>query len=108
MSRSRTLPQLAAVVVVLSLLLTACRVTDVPATAYPAVGSYPGPRPSSFAAAPTAATRATVQPAALTAVPATAKPAAPTPPPAATPGEEAFALTIVHSGEVAGEVVPCG
>lgn len=104
MLRFRAISQIAAVVVVLSLLLTACRVADVPATAYPAVGSYPGPRTQAPTRAPTAAVKTTVPPV----VPTPTSPPSPAPTTAVNLGEVAFTLTIVHSGEVAGEVVPCG
>ena len=119
MLRFRAVAQTVAVVVLLSLLLTACRVPEVPTTAYPGVASYPGPQTQRATRAPTAVKPAT-QPVAPTAVPppspaptqavaAASTPAATTAPiPAATPGEVAFTLNIVHTGEVAGEVSPCG
>lgn len=101
MLRFRVVAQIVAVVALLSLLLTACRVTEVPMTASPQANSYPSPRPRSATRTATAV-KPTATPAASTPLPGS------TATPAAAPGEVAFTLTILHSGEVAGEVVPCG
>jgi hypothetical protein len=111
MSRFRVVAQIVAAVVLLSLLLTACRVPDVPTTDYPQVGSYPNPRPQSPTHAATVVKPTVVKPTAVkpTALPIVPAPTAnPAPTQATTPGEVAFSITIIHSGEVAGEVIPCG
>ena len=87
-------------------LLASCRVNSVE-TAKPAQTSYPGPP-------------ATMTPWPDTPVPSSGPAARPTqatpvaPPPSATagsaptPGNVAFTVTILHTGEVHGEVRPCG
>jgi hypothetical protein len=111
MQRFRTVSQTAAVVLLLSLLLTACRVTQIPTTAYPGVGSYPGPQTQEPTRAPTNVRPAT-QPVVPTATPLPSRlatqAATTAPTQAPTPGEVAFTLTIMHTGEVSGETSPCG
>ena len=102
MQRFRAVTPAVAAVVLLSLLLTACRVTEVPATTYPQVGSYPGPQPQVPTSAP--ATR----PATLPAAPTVTIAPNPAPTQATGVGEVAFTQTILHTGEVGGEVSPCG
>lgn len=101
----------------LAALLTGCRVGESPAAAYPgplvgaaarstaspAVTAYPGPparTPFRATARPSGA--ATPSPA------ATAAAGAPAATPAPTRADIAFALSILHTGEVRGEVLPCG
>lgn len=111
MQRFRTVSQAAAVVLLLSLLLTACRITAVPSTAYPGTTSYPGPRTQNPTRAPTTGKAAT-RPIAPTVVPpptrAPTRAATTAPAQVAPPGEVTFTLNIVHTGEVNGEVSPCG
>ena len=111
MQRFRTISQTAAVVLLLSLLLTACRVTQIPTTAYPGAASYPGPQTQGPTRAASTVKPAT-QPAAPTATPppsrAPTRAATTEPTQAPTPGEVAFTLPIMHTGEVAGETSPCG
>ncbi len=93
----------------LAVLLAACRVAEGPAqTAYPA----PATRQVAAQSTLPPATRKPVQ---ATAVPATAgqtprptaaPPRSPTPLP--TRGDVAFSLTLLYTGEVHGEVRPCG
>ena len=85
----------AALLVLLGLLLAACRVPDIPTTAVPSTTSYPGP----------ASQRPTVlvQPPTVPLPPASLVPTA-----ASTTGATDATVTILHTGEVAGEVVPCG
>jgi len=97
MHRFTSATRTAALVVLLGLLLAACRVPNVPITASPSTTSYPGPA----AQRPTAA--APVQ---QTTVPL--PPPSPVPTAASTSGESAFTVTILHTGAVAGEVLPCG
>ncbi len=81
-------------------LLASCRV-DAVTTARPAETAYPGPlmtrTPRPTKAAPSPAVPAT--PAPRPSATATAAP---------TPADVAFRVTILHSGEVRGEVRPCG
>ncbi|MGC8959674.1 MAG: hypothetical protein ACP5OO_07785 [Chloroflexia bacterium] len=111
--------------ILLAVLLASCRVVETPAqTAYPAPAAArratasPARQPTRptatvSSAQPTRppATRppATRPPATrppATAVPTTGVPPSPTPAP--TRGDVAFSLTILYTGEVHGEVRPCG
>ena len=101
MHRFTPLARTAALLALLGLLLAACRVPDIPTTAAPSTTSYPGPasqRPTAAVQPPTVRVPPTVP------VP----PASPVPTAASTTGAIAAAVTILHTGEVAGEVVPCG
>lgn len=99
--------QAAVVLLLIGSLLAACRVTEVPPTVYPAPGvaNYPGPLPQ--ATARPAATRPPTRPPtassapAVTATPAGAGSTAPV-------GAVDLTLTLLHTGDVQGEVVPCG
>lgn len=111
----------------LSALLAGCRVVaEKPAqTAYPVPATRqvvaqpthpPATKPSGSATAQPTRPPATKKPAQATAVPATAGRATrlptatppPSPTPAPTRGDVAFSLTILYTGEVHGEVRPCG
>ncbi len=108
----------------LAVLLAACRVVEKPAqTAYPAPVTRqvaaqstrpPATKPSGPATAQPTRFPATKNPAQATAVPPagrTPRPTAipsPSPTPAPTRGDVAFSLTILYTGEVHGEVRPCG
>jgi len=86
--------------------LSSCRVEETPTT------PYPGPLAglSHQSTARTSAPAATVYPGPMvkTPVPPTARPTAPALSPAPTGGEAAFTLTLLHTGEAQGEVLPCG
>ena len=119
MTRYTRAAQVAVILLLIGSLLAACRVTEVPSTVYPGpdVASYPGPQSPATArpAATRQLTKAAVtalpptQAAAVTARP-TQAPAPSSPAPAATVevGEADLSLTLLHTGEVQGEVVPCG
>jgi len=111
-----------ALLVLLAVLLAACRVVEPAQTAYPALTARRATPQSTRL--PSLQAQATAQPTRppatkssgrATAVPATAgrvsprptaAPASPTPAP--TRGDVAFSLTILYTGEVHGEVRPCG
>ena len=98
MPRTARAAQVAAILLLVGSLLAACRVTDIPSTAYPGVvAEYPGPQPQA-----TARPAPTKQP---TAPPATSTSA---PAPTEGVGVAAFSLTLLHTGDVQGEVDPCG
>lgn len=115
------------VLLFLAVLLMACRVVveEPPQTVYPVpvtrqAAAQPTRPPATKASIQATAqpTRlpATQKPAQATAVPATAGRAtrlptvapSPSPTPAPTRGDVAFSLTILYTGEVHGEVRPCG
>jgi hypothetical protein len=101
MHRFPSTARIAATVVLLGLLLAACRAPEVPATVYPGTSAYPGPTPR----IPTVVAQATAP---IQQSTAPLPPASPVPTAANTAGQAAFTVTILHTGEVAGEVSPCG
>ena len=97
--------------------LSSCRVEETPTTPYPGPLAGLTHQPTARMSAPAATVypapmvKTPVPPTARPTAPATLPPPSPTAPalsPAPTGGEVAFTLTLLHTGEAQGEVLPCG
>ncbi len=95
----------AAVLLLIGSLLAACRVTEVPPTVYPAPSAAAYPEPPSTTTRP-AATKQPTRPPTVSPAPPPAATASPAP--TVPVGAVDLSLTLLHTGDVQGEVVPCG